>query len=140
MTSIVDEKQRIEALNPNESFMVQAPAGSGKTEILIQRYLTLLGGVENPQQIISMTFTRKAAGEMKKRILAALQRGLNNTPPESTHEHQTWKLARLALKRDKDQKWRLLDNPNQFQILTIDSFCAGITKQMPILSLMGGTN
>jgi ATP-dependent helicase/nuclease subunit A len=138
VTSIVDEKQRIEALNPNESFMVQAPAGSGKTEILIQRYLTLLGGVENPQQIISMTFTRKAAGEMKKRILAALQRGLNNTPPESTHEHQTWKLARLALKRDKNQKWRLLDNPNQFQILTIDSFCAGITKQMPILSLMGG--
>ena len=67
MDNIIDASERLKALDPTESFLIQAPAGSGKTELLIQRYLNLLGGVEHPQQIISMTFTRKAADEMKKR-------------------------------------------------------------------------
>ena len=75
---------------------------------------------------------------MKTRILDALKRGLDDTPPDSDHERQTWKLAKLALQRDKKLDWRLLDNPNQLRILTMDSFCAGIIKQMPVLSWMGG--
>ncbi|MDP6231269.1 MAG: UvrD-helicase domain-containing protein [Nitrospinaceae bacterium] len=138
MNVIIDAQERQKALDPTRSFLVQAPAGSGKTELLIQRYLKLLGGVEYPEQILSMTFTRKAAGEMKSRILEALKRGLDDSPPDSDHESQTWKLARLALQRDKTLDWRLLDNPNQLRILTIDSFCAGIIKQMPVISWMGG--
>jgi len=138
MNNILDLSERQKALDPTRSFLVQAPAGSGKTELLIQRFLKLLGGVEYPEQILSMTFTRKAAGEMKTRILDALKNGLNDIPPDSAHQRQTWELARLALKRDREHNWRLLDNPNQLKVITIDSFCAGIIKQMPILSLMGG--
>ena len=138
MSEVIDNKERKIALDPRKSLLIQAPAGSGKTELLIQRYLRLLSGVEHPDQIISMTFTRKAAEEMKRRILEALKRGLNETSPESPHQQQTWKLAKLALKNDSKNNWRLLDNPNQLKVLTIDSFCASLIKQMPILSWMGG--
>ena len=73
---------RNKALNPRKSFIVEAPAGSGKTTILIQRYLKLLGGVSKPDEILAMTFTRKAAGEMKGRIIKALNRAQDISPPK----------------------------------------------------------
>ena len=137
--SISDTQERRKALDPTRSFLVQAPAGSGKTELLIQRFLKLLGGVEYPEQILSMTFTRKSAGEMKKRIFDALEMAHNDTPPESEHHRKTLELAQIALKRNRIQDWRLLENPNRLKVQTIDSFCSGLVRQMPILSWMGGT-
>ena len=60
------------------------------------------------------------------------------TEPESSHQRETWELARHVLERDRKNDWRLLENPNQLKILTIDSFCAGLIRQMPIVSWGGG--
>ncbi len=132
-----DWRARQQALNPVKSYIVQAPAGSGKTELLIQRILVLLAHVERPEEILAITFTRKAAGEMHARLMAALQRATSDHPPSKPHEKTTWHLAREALKNDDCHQWHLLDNPNRLQVMTIDSFCAALTRRLPWLSCFG---
>ena len=135
--AIPDLAQRREALDPRRSFIVQAPAGSGKTELLIQRYLLLLARVNNAEEIIAVTFTKKAAGEMRERVLQALADAQSEKAPGSEHEKLTLQLAAAALKRDREAGWQLVDNPAQLRIQTIDSLCAGLTRQMPVLSRFG---
>jgi len=132
-----DAAQRQRALDTSESFIVQAPAGSGKTELLIQRILALLSQVETPEEILSITFTRKAAAEMRTRLLRALDRAADETPPEAGHALTTWQLARKARERDHRLDWKLLHNPNRLQLVTIDSFCAHLVRRMPWLSRYG---
>jgi len=134
---IADQAQRFAAIDPTRSFIVQAPAGSGKTELLIQRVLALLGRVERPQQVLAITFTRKAAAEMRNRLLEALEAAQGDCPPEA-HRKQTWELARLVLEQDRKQQWELLQNPSLLSIQTIDSFNAGLVNKMPWLSRFGG--
>ena len=135
--SVVDQKSRERALDPSASFIVQAPAGSGKTGLLTQRFLVLLAGVDAPEEIVAITFTRKAAGEMRQRILDALASAQHDPAPEKDHERQTWELARQALSRDQEKDWQLLNNPARLRIQTIDSFCATLARQMPVLSQFG---
>lgn len=132
-----DAKERERALDPRYSFIVQAPAGSGKTELLIQRYLCLLARVNAPEEVIAITFTRKAAAGMRSRILEALEQAENEDCPDTPHKQRTWNLARAVSRRDKHQCWQLSDNPGRLRIQTIDALCAAITRHMPYLSRLG---
>src|SRR5438046_10023992 len=104
MAEAPDRARRERALDPQRSFIVQAPAGSGKTELLIQRYLALLARVDRPESIVAMTFTRKAAGEIRERILGAL-RDAGPTQPSEPHRAATWRLARAVLLRRAALGW-----------------------------------
>ena len=136
-TPIADAAEREAALDPARSFIVQAPAGSGKTELLIQRYLKLLGTVAAPEEIIAITFTRKAAAEMRSRVLEALEGGKDSAAPSAPHLLKTRELAKNALAQADRFDWQISQNPSRLKIQTIDSLCAGLTRQMPVLSRFG---
>ena len=135
ITTIPDAEEREKSLDPRRSFIVQAPAGSGKTELLVRRFMTLLAVVESPEQILAVTFTKKAAGEMRRRIIDALEEARTGVGSKGDP------LARLAigvLERDAEKRWDLLGNPGRLKVLTLDSLCSFLVKRMPVLSRLGG--
>jgi ATP-dependent exoDNAse (exonuclease V) beta subunit len=137
LPAVPDQAERDRALDPARSFIVQAPAGSGKTGLLIQRYLALLATVDAPEEIIAITFTRKAAGEMRQRVLAALADASRPEHPNDAHAARTFALARAVFARDRARRWQLAHNPGRLRVQTIDALCAGLTRQMPLLSRFG---
>jgi len=134
---VIDDAARQSALDVALSYIVQAPAGSGKTGLLTQRFLSLLARADEPEEILAITFTHKAAGEMRNRILASLERAQDATPPEQEHERLTWDLARKVLEQSNRKQWDLMGNASRLQVQTIDSLCASLTRQMPLLSAFG---
>ncbi|MDF1759617.1 MAG: UvrD-helicase domain-containing protein [Coxiellaceae bacterium] len=134
MTPIADADIRQQVLNTNVSFIVQAPAGSGKTELLTQRLLKLLAVVNQPEEIIAITFTRKAAAEMRARVIESLHLALAENTTIEDHKKVTLELAQAVISRDKKQQWGLLNNSNRLRIITIDSLAAFICRHMPLLS------
>lgn len=131
----VDQEARECALDPSKSVIIQAPAGSGKTGLLIRRFLMLLARVEEPEQILSITFTRKATAEMRRRITAALQGVDDEGNVESDPELR--KLAAHALANDHKQGWNLIHNTRRLRIQTIDSLCSELVQRMPWSSRFG---
>lgn len=131
MNEVVDKSAREKALDPCLSVICEAPAGSGKTELLTQRFLRLLARVEKPEEILAITFTRKAAGEMRERILKSLYKASTQPEPEAEHEKVTWRLATEALRSNQRFQWNLLQNPNRLHISTFDSVCAGLANALP---------
>ncbi len=134
MTS--DALARVAALDPERSFIVQAPAGSGKTELLTQRYLRLLATVDSPEQILAITFTRKAAAEMRSRVLRSLEDAAG-AHPESAHKRSTWELARAVRDADARHGWQLLDHPARLRIQTIDALNSSLARRLPLLARTG---
>lgn len=131
-----DAAARKRALDPTRSFIVQAPAGSGKTELLTQRYLRLLATVEHPEQILAITFTRKAAAEMRNRILLSIDAAAGPAP-ESAHKQTTWQLAHAVRSADVERNWKLAEHPSRLRIQTIDALNSTLARRLPILAGTG---
>ena len=127
-----DRQQRLEAVDPGRSAIVQAPAGSGKTTLLVERYLALLGVVEEPEEVLAITFTRKAAAEMRQRVLRFLDPGFTTHEP---HEQAAAEKARAVA--GKVERWNLTASPERLMIRTIDSFSHYLARTMPVASRLG---
>ena len=137
-----DWHERERALDVQQSWIVEAPAGSGKTGLLIQRYLKLLAdeSVEQPEQILAITFTVKATNEMRERVVAQLEAAARVDDPRSNDNfaRETKRLAEAVLRRDAQLGWGLLEHPRRLRIRTIDAVCGEIALSLPVLSGSGG--
>jgi ATP-dependent exoDNAse (exonuclease V) beta subunit len=144
MSRPADWQQRKLGRDFHHSYIVQAPAGSGKTELLTQRMLGLLARVDNPEEVVAITFTRKAAAEMSHRLINRLRAAQEQTngPIENEdlepHEQISRQLALAVLERDAERGWNLLEQPGRLRIRTIDSLCSELARQLPVLSGLGG--
>ncbi|WP_439102386.1 UvrD-helicase domain-containing protein [Congregibacter sp.] len=134
----VDNASRQRAVDTGLSVCVSAPAGSGKTSLLVQRFLGLLARVNEPESVVAITFTRKAAAEMRSRVVGELQGAAQGVMASNPHEKALVSAATAVAEHDYRRGWDLLDNPSRLRIQTIDSFCGYLTRQMPVLSGCGG--
>ncbi len=128
-----DQLARTAALDITRSFLMQAPAGSGKTTVLTCRLLALLAQANAPEEVLAITFTRKAAAEMRERVMHALQQAAAGLPGRALEAP----LAAAALRRDRDGSWGLLENPARLRIQTIDAFCQSLASQLPVAARAG---
>ena len=104
-----------DALNIEKHICVTAGAGSGKTTVLVQRYLKILReGNATPRQIVAITFTEKAAAEMKERIIGEMSRAAEDAGVAYSHTLQHFR-----------------DAMNAAHISTIHAFCASILREFP---------
>ncbi len=127
----VDADARKRALDTESSFIVRAPAGSGKTELLIQRVLALLETVDAPEEVVAITFTRKAAAEMRQRLVQALE-SAKGPEPGQPHEQLTWSLAGAVNRRDAERGWNIVHNPGRLRVQTIDALAQWLARQLPL--------
>ncbi len=109
-----DEAARTYAVDPHHNVVLEASAGTGKTTVLVQRYVNLLSVGVDPSNILAITFTRKAAAEMRERIIAMLRRAA----AESDEGRARW----LALR----------DRVGDIAISTIDAFCYALLREFPL--------
>jgi ATP-dependent helicase/nuclease subunit A len=130
-----DEAARTAALDARRSLLLQAPAGSGKTAVLVLRYLTLLSKVADPAEILAITFTRKAAAEMRGRVIRALRGELDPTDPTTPG---LLAAAATALRHGASRGFELARDPQLLRIQTIDSFSYWLANQLPLASRAGG--
>jgi len=134
--SPVDQSARRHAIDAPGSVLVQAPAGSGKTTLLAQRYLRLLATVDSPERILALTFTRRAAQEMRERVLQALQAASAAECPAGMNR-DTRDLGMAASGRMKARGFDLERHPSRLRIETIDAFNAWLAGQLPIIAATG---
>src|SRR5882757_7028046 len=131
-----DASARDRASDPRRSILLQAPAGSGKTTVLTERLLRLLSVVDEPVENLAITFTRKAAAEMRARVLKALRGEVDTSSAQGARVRQ---FADAALARAAARGWDLAQDPGRLRIQTIDSFNLRLATQLTVTAKAGGS-
>jgi ATP-dependent helicase/nuclease subunit A len=109
-----DSAARARAVDPRFNVALEASAGTGKTRVLVDRYINLLRAGVDPSNILAITFTRKAAAEMRDRIMTTLR-------------------AAAARGEIEPVRWReLRDRTGDIAISTIDAFCLSLLREFPL--------
>jgi ATP-dependent helicase/nuclease subunit A len=109
-----DAAARAYAIDPSNDVVLEASAGTGKTRVLVDRYVRLIQAGVDPRHVLAITFTRKAAAEMRGRVLAELE-------------------ARFVAGAISTETWRRLrERVTDIQISTIDAFCFGLLREFPL--------
>jgi len=129
----LDQEARDRALNPKGSFHLEAPAGSGKTSVLLARFLTLLARVDTPESLLALTFTRKAAGELRKRVMELLWQRQDPGPQTPPWERRLLELAEQVFRHYSKKKGALQEllAPERLPVMTFHSFCAQLLPYAP---------
>jgi ATP-dependent helicase/nuclease subunit A len=109
-----DAAARLHAVDPSQNIVLEASAGTGKTRVLVERYVNLLRAGVDPDHILAITFTRKAAAEMRDRIIERLR--------------EASRLSEIDKGRWRELKERLAD----IAISTIDAFCLSLLRESPL--------
>jgi len=109
-----DSGARAFAVDPAQNVVLEASAGTGKTSVLVSRYINLLKAGVDPANILAMTFTRKAAAEMRERII----RELKAAASRSEFDRARWNDVR--------------DRLGEIAISTIDAFCLSLLREYPL--------
>jgi len=104
----VDQLARTYATDPRHHVVLEASAGTGKTRVLVDRYLALLAAGVDPRHVLAITFTRKAAAEMRDRIVAELR----------ARHPDVWQVLR--------------DRAHEIAVSTIDAFCFSLLREFPL--------
>ena len=129
-----DQEARERALDPRGSFHLEAPAGSGKTAVLLARFLTLLARInDSPRELLALTFTRKAAGEFRERAMRyfwSREKPESDSPP---HERRLLELSSQAFQHleQKNLVHQYLLVPERLPVTTFHGFCAQLLKVAP---------
>ena len=131
MVLLADSQKRSRALDPALSFHLEAPAGSGKTFLLTARFLRLLGLVSHPQQILALTFTNKAAAEMRERVRKYLERAKSEDGAANEADAELLGYASKALGAHHNIEELLLAG-DILRIQTFHSFCYAVSSQAPL--------
>ncbi len=109
-----DHAARVFATDPRHNVVLEASAGTGKTSVLVGRYVNLLRAGVNPANVLAITFARQAAAEMRGRIIAQLRKDAE----ESAGGRQRWDLLR--------------DRLGEIAISTVDAFCLSLLREYPL--------
>ena len=114
MSETSDSRARQHAVDPQRNVVLEASAGTGKTRVLVARYVNLLAAGVDPEHILAITFTRKAAAEMRERIIERLR--------------DQSRVPELGRARWRDLQARL----GAVAISTIDAFCLALLREFPL--------
>ena len=109
-----DALARLNSVDPTQNIVLEASAGTGKTRVLVERYVNLLRAGVEPDHILAITFTRKAAAEMRQRIIERLKEARGLSEFDAAH-------------------WRdLKDRLGDIAVSTIDAFCLSLLRELPL--------